>query len=150
MTGWSHLPNAAHIDALLANLGLYPGEFSRIYRSVRTAARTAARNAAKIAARNAVQQSARYASRIAVLNAAWDAAWIAARDAPSTSNWDMEWTGARGAACEVILAFVAYDHCARYLTMTPDELQVWGELSSDPACILLLPYVTLLEKVKSH
>jgi len=67
-------------------------------------------------------------------SAAWGAAYGAARDA------------AYGAAWSTISALIAWDHSAKYLKMTPDQLQVWYALSDDPACILLLPAVMVLQE----
>jgi len=44
------------------------------------------------------------------------------------------------------VALIAWDHSAKYLKMTPDELRVWYALSDDPACILLLPAVMVLQE----
>ena len=68
-TKWSHLPNAAHIDAVLASLKANPDEWN--------AARGAAWDAARVAAWDAAWDAA----RVAAWDAAWDAAYIAARDA---------------------------------------------------------------------
>ena len=93
MSAWSHLPNAKHIDRILASVKENP--------------------------------------------AAWDAArgavWGAALDA------------ARGAVWGAVLALVTYDHAAKYLEMTPDQLRVWAELSEDPAAVLLIPAVIAFE-----
>ena len=56
-TAWAHLPNARHIDAVLADARKRPGAWD--------AARTAARDAAWDAARRAARDAAR--------DAAWDA-----------------------------------------------------------------------------
>ena len=52
----------------------------------------------------------------------------------------------RDAAWDAALALVAYDDCEKYLDMTPDALQVWAVLSDDPAAILLLPMVQVMQK----
>jgi hypothetical protein len=65
-TEWSHLPNAAHIDAVLASVKANPDDWDAAY--------NAARNAARDAARDAARYAAWYAARNAARNAAWDAA----------------------------------------------------------------------------
>ena len=62
MTAWSHLPNAALIDEVLASLKASPEKWRAAWYAVRGAARDAARDAAREAA----------------WDAAWDAAWGAA------------------------------------------------------------------------
>ena len=49
-TAWSHLPNAKHIDRVLAHLEAHPEK----YTAARYAARDAARGAARAAARDAI------------------------------------------------------------------------------------------------
>ena len=66
-TEWSHLPNAAHIDAVLASVKANPDEWS------------AALDAALDAAWGAAWDAAYDAARGAALDAAWDAALDAAR-----------------------------------------------------------------------
>jgi hypothetical protein len=137
MTKWSHLRNARHIDAVIANLHSYPTEASRAYQTCQAEIIAAALDAAIAAARDAAWYAARDAAWYAELDAAWTTSWSAALDA------------ARTAARYSILALVAYDYCDRYLTMTSDQLQVWGALNEDPAAILLIPYVTFLEHATS-
>ena len=113
---WSHLPNAKHIAAVLADARKRPGAWD----AARTAARGAARRAAWDAARDAAWDAA-----------AWDAAWDAARGA------------ARGAVCGAIRALIAWDSSADLLDCTPDVLRAIIDMASPPVChqaALLLPY----------
>ena len=57
-TAWAHLPNAHHIDAVLADVKARP----EVWKAAWGAARSAAG----------------YAARSAAWDAAWDAAWVAA------------------------------------------------------------------------
>jgi hypothetical protein len=123
-TKWSHLPNAAHIDRVVASVKAHPEAWY--------AAWDAAWGAAYGAAYDAAYDAARSAARNAAYRAAWGAAGGVARAA------------ARGA----ILALIAWDDCAKYLDMTSDRLKVWGALSDDPACILLLPAVIAFEQIE--
>ena len=86
-----------------------------------------------------------YAWGLVVRDAAWAAARNAARNAAWVAAWDAAWAAARDAVL-ALLALVAYDDCEKYLDMTPDSLQVWAVLSNDPAAILLLPMVQLMQK----
>ena len=67
-TAWAHLPNAKHIDAVLADVRK----------------RTKAWNAAW----NAAQDAAWGAARTAAWGAAWGAAWDAAQRAAQRAAWD--------------------------------------------------------------
>ena len=138
-TAWSHLPNAVHIDRVLASVKAHPGVWSsawyaasdwsgdRARAAASDAERTAARTAAWDAARDAERTAARTAARDEVRYAAWDAASAAARGA--------------------ISALIAYDNSAKFLDMTSNELKMWGALSEDPAAILMLPAVIAFEKI---
>ena len=114
-TPWAHLPNAKHIDAVLADARKRPGAWD----AARDAARTAAWGAARDAARDAAW------------NAAWDEAWDEARDE------------ARDAARDAIAALVTWDSSADLLECTPDVLRAMIDLAEPPVChqaALLLPY----------
>ena len=66
-TAWAHLPNAKHIDAVLADARKRPGAWDAAWGAAWDAARDAARDAAQRAARDAAWGAAR--------SAAWGAAW---------------------------------------------------------------------------
>ena len=114
-TAWAHLPNARHIDAVLADVKARPEAWDAAWDAVRDAAWDAARDAALDAARTA----------------AWGAAWDAAGDA------------ARGAAWGALAALIAWDSSADLLECTPDVLRTMIDLAEPPVChqaALLLPY----------
>ena len=122
-TEWSHLPNAVHIDRVLASVKAHPDVWG--------AARDAARFAAWSDARDAawwVSLAAGDAARIAARNAAWDAAKYAAGDA--------------------MVALIAWDDSSQYLSMTSEQLKMWYHLTEQPACLLLLPAVRAFEQIK--
>ena len=123
-TGWSHLPNAGHIDRVLASVKAHP----EAWVEARAEAYNAARNAAYDAAWHAAYEAAR--------GAAWDAAQDAARGA------------ARDAAWGAISALIAWDDSVQYLDMPSDKLKVWAILSENPAAVLLLPAIKAFEKIK--
>ena len=138
-TAWAHLPNAAHIDRVLASLEKNPEKWS--------AAWYAAGNAAGNAAGGAAWDAAWGAVRGAVRGAVWDAAWNAARDEPRDESRDESRDEAQDAAWGAILALIAWDDCAKYLSMTSDQLSMWAALSESPAAILLQPYVRAREQI---
>jgi len=118
MNKWDHLPNAKLIDWVLTDLKANPGAWP--------AASAIGMPGAMVAA-----------WRVATRDVVRKAAWRALRDVVRETKFVV----AKDAAMGAIAAFVVYDNCFKYLDMTPDELRVWGELSDDPACLLLLPMV---------
>jgi hypothetical protein len=136
-TAWAHLPNAAHIDRILADLKAHPDIWNdayhthHAYNAVRGDALWAAeRDAAYDAARGAVRAAA-----VAAAGDAYDAAGNTADDAP----WLDAWIVAKGA----ILCLIAYDNSAHYLNCSPDHLETLAGLGIDEA-ILLRPAVIAL------
>jgi hypothetical protein len=127
-TAWSHLPNAMHIDRVLASVKAHPDVWSAVDHAAGSAAwaddRDAAWNAAGAGAVSAEEDE----DRITARNAAWNAAVSAAGDA--------------------IAALVAWDDCSQYLDMPGDQLEVWYHLSEQPACLLLLPAVRAFEQIE--
>jgi hypothetical protein len=126
MSEWSHLPNAAHIDRILAHLEAHPEKWTL----TRVVARSAARGAAWTAAWNA--------QRNAVLGAAWDAALTATVTAQR--NAALTVTSVRAAAVGAIIALVSNDTCAYLLKEKPEHVELLASLGIDEA-ILLLPAV---------
>ena len=129
-TEWSHLPNAAHIDSVIASLKANPYEWSKAqayaaWNAAWNAARNAARNAAWNAARNAAWNAVRNAARNAAWNAARNAAWYAAYDAAYDAAW------------HTILALIAFNDCAHMLDSEPDELRVLSRLGVDAATLMI-------------
>jgi hypothetical protein len=120
-TAWAHLPNAQHIDWVLADLKARPAVWGATWAASRAATRNAARHAAWDAARNAAR------------NAAWNAARNAA--------WDAAWNAARNAAWNVIGALIAYDDCAPLLNCSLEHLQRLYRLNPHPSFLLLQPAV---------
>jgi hypothetical protein len=109
---WSHLPNAVHIDRILAHVKQNPGAWD--------AARNAARNAAWNAARNAV--------------------WNATREVTWNAVWDAAWDAARGAAWDAITSLIAWDNSSELLDMPVDQVYTWAALGN-PAAQLMYPAV---------
>ena len=123
-TAWADLPNAKHIDRILADLKRNPDRWA--------ATRNAARNAASDAARSAARTAARTAAR----DDAWNAAWNAAR------------TDARNAAASgAILALIAYDDCAYLLDEKPEHVQMLALLGNEKAILLYSACIALQKEI---
>ena len=99
MTAWSDLPNAAHIDAILADVGARPGVWENAWdegwRDEWADALDAALETVK--------------------NVDWDAVWAAAGATIRSVVWDEIW----GAVC----ALVSWPESAALLDLTPDALR---------------------------
>ena len=132
-TKWSHLPNAAHIDAVIASVKANPDEWDAAWHAARNAAWHAARNAAWHAALDAAWHAARYAARDVAWGAARNAAWYAAREAVQGVALD----AARNAVRDAVLALVAYDDCAHMLDSEPDDLRILSKLGSHAATLMI-------------
>jgi len=124
-TAWAHLPNAAHIDRVLASLAATPELWDAAWDAAWGAAWDAAWDAAWGAAWGDARDAAWDAARGAAWGAAWDAAWDDARD------------DARGAARGAIAALVAWDDCAVFLDMPPDAVRLVAASGHHPAFLLL-------------
>ena len=147
-TAWADLPNAKHIDRILADLKKNTDRWSATRNAASDATRNAAvdaawnaaRNAARTAAWNAawdaVWDAARGAAWDAAWTAAWDAVWDATRDATRSAASDAAWTAARTAARGAILALIAYDDCAYLLDEKPEHVQMLGLLGNEKALLL--------------
>jgi len=128
-TAWDDLPNAKHIDRILADLKRNPYNWGAAW----TAEWTAEWNAAMTAARNAAWSAERYAAWDAARTAAWSAARTAASGAAFNTAWG------------AILALIAYDDCAYLLDEKPEHVQILALLGNEKA-ILLYPACVALQK----
>jgi hypothetical protein len=151
MNEWSHLPNAAHIDRIIESLKSH----TKVWDATRDATRDAAfsaswnaaldatRDAACYAAYNAAQDAAQGVAQGAACSAVSIAAWDAAQGVAQGAAWNAAYYAARGS----ILALIAYDDAAKYLTMPSEQLKTWASLTEEPAAILLLPAVIAFERI---
>ena len=124
---WAHLPNAKHIDAVLADVKVRPGTWA--------AAQVASSYAAQVAASHAARDAALDAERAAVWSAIWGAVQDAIFDAVQDAAVDTIWG--------TITALIAWDSAADLLDCTPDVLRAMIDLAEPPVChqaALLLPY----------
>ena len=131
MNAWSHLPNAVHIDRILASVKSQPESWDQ-----------------------AIDQVF-YRARGQVCYQAWDRAraeqvWDPAREQVWDQIWKQTWNEARDQAWDqgrsALLALITYDDCAKYLELSVDQLKMLYQLSEHPACILLQPAVLVFEK----
>jgi len=130
-TVWAHLPNAKHIDWVLASLKANPGKWAAARLSIRTAAVPAAWDAAWDA----------------VYNEAWRAAWKAAKDAAYDVANEAACLAVFYAARDAIVALIAYDDCAYMIESEIDEIKILAKLG-DPRAILLLPACIVYNETK--
>ena len=107
-TAWAHLPNAAHIDRVLASMKKNPEKWSTAQDAVRYAARAAAHTVAWDVATYEVKKIVRNAARDAAWNTAWDA----------------------------ILALLAWDDCAYMLELPEDVLKLLRAVGNQQAILL--------------
>jgi len=132
-TAWAHLPNAKHINWVLASLKAHPEKWE----AARNVARNAAGDASWYAAWTAARNAARYVARTAAL----DASWTAARDAA--------WDAANNAAKCALLALVAYDDCAYMVESDIDEIKILAKLGDQRALLLLPACIVFNELTKA-
>ena len=113
-TPWSELPNARHIDWLIASVKANPEKWSRAEDAILNATHDAGWIAIRIAARDAINNAIR------------------------RSALDATWAMGQASAYDVILALIAYDDCDQYLSMSYEQLLTYAVLSERPQAVLLL------------
>jgi len=155
MSEWSHLPNAQHIDRVIASLKKHKDIWSASWR----ASHDAVHDAAWSAIRSATRDAAEGADRLDVWYATQDAVYgtistpelvlgRAAARARLRRQLQRRRLASGSAARAAILALVVYDDCEQYLNMHSKQLRVWATLTEHPAAVLLLPAVTAFERIK--
>ena len=132
MTVWAYLPNAAHIDRVLASVRANPEQWA----SPRADARNTERDSLIEQVRAAEWAKARQVVRAQMREPAWSLAWDAAREA-----------GWYAATRYAIIALCAYDDCAYMLDSDPGELAIVAEFGNRNA-ILLLPACKAFHSLK--
>lgn len=125
MNEWDNLPNAKHIDRVLASLKANPEKWNAVLDEVWSASYDIAWCASYNIAWDVVDRSARALAR----NAAYNAAYQAARGETRSDG--------RRAARRTILGLVAYDNCAHLLDSTPDELLILHTLGDERAALFI-------------
>jgi hypothetical protein len=129
---WEHLPNAAHIDRVLAHLREHPDKWD--------AAWSAVRNPARFRAWDEAWKATWDEARDVALDVACEAcsaliAWDAARN-PARNR---AWNAARDACC----ALIAWDEAGELLNQPPAMLKFLANQGAHPA-ILLYPAVLVM------
>ena len=135
MTAWAHLPNAKHIDDVLAHAKAHPDKWVAAWAAAWGAARPAAWDAAWDAAWGAVRGASRAA--------AWDAAWAAARDAVRGAAWDAVWAAVRGAC----LALIAWDDTGVLMDAPVDAVRTLAAAGHHPAVLILPARLAMTEEL---
>ena len=129
-TKWANLPNAVHIDRVIASAKAHPDHWAAAWGAVREAAWDDAWEAVRdkeLVSRNVGRISA------------WYTTWWATRD----TGHEVSRYAARGA----ILALCVYDECAYMLDSDPGELAILAEFGDNRA-ILLLPACKAFHSIK--
>ena len=123
-TPWAHLPNAVHINRVIASAKANPDHWAAAWDVVRNAAWDVVRNAA------------------------WAEAWSTVQDAGRTAEYNAAWaTAVRESVRDAIIALIAYDDCAYMLDSDPGELAILAKFG-DPRAILLLPACKAFHSLK--
>ena len=122
-TDWAHLPNAPHIDRVIASVKAHPDQW--------------------VEGRGVAWNTEWDAGR----SAEYNAAWLVAREAALEAALEAAWWAARYFAQYAILALVAYDDCAYMLDSDPGELAILAAFG-DPRAVLLLPACKALQSIK--
>jgi len=138
-TEWAHLPNAKHIDWVIASLKADLEKWT----VARAVTKNATYNAAYNAGRDASQSTAKAAAWYAAYDTAWTVAWTAAKNAAWHAAGDAAWD----AATDAITALVAYDDCAYMIESEVDELKILAKLG-DQRAVLLLPACIVYNETK--
>ena len=171
-TAWAHLPNAKHIDWVIASIKAHPRKWTTIreaawyatFDEARYAAKGVAWSAAYNAAREAAWDAANNAARVAAYDTAWEAVYNAARDAARDAARNATYNAAFLAACNAannaargvayyaawgtIVALIAYDDCAYMVESEVDEIKILAKLG-DQRATLLLPACSVYNETKS-
>ena len=132
-TEWDCLPNAKHIDQVLASLKSHPKKW-------RTSSEAAKRDITWLEAWNAAWCSEDAVGRYNI----WYTAWNAANAITYKATYDAAWYAAKGA----ILALIVYDDCGYMIESEVGELKIIAKLG-DPRAILLLPACIIYNETKS-
>ena len=138
-TEWSHLPNAVHIDRILASVKAHPEQWDASGAVHNIARRGAAYNTAW----DTAWDTASSAASSAAGSAAYYAAGSAAYDAAKSRAWGAVYYLVRGA----ILCLVSYDDSAYMIDLEPGELEILAAFGNDRA-LLLLPACKAFNLIK--
>jgi len=125
---YAHLPNAPHIDRILAHVRAHPEKWVTTPDAELAAAWKAASAAAWEAARGDTRGDAR--------EAAWAATWHATRTSTCTLVWG------------VIVALIVWDSASVFLDQDPDDVRAQAA-AGNHAAVLMLPAVIAMPTNKA-
>ena len=137
-TEWAHLPNAAHIDRVLASAKANPEHWALAWDTTWRAEQSAERTVASNVAWDAICSQGRVKAWYLVKQ---DTAGLALRDTGHKVS--------RYVASGALLALVAYDECAYMLDSDPGELAILAAFS-DPRAVLLLSACKAFHSLKTQ
>ena len=123
MTAWAHLPNAAHIDAVLADARARPEIWAAAGGEVLATERAVEVPKAMAAARAVALTTAGVAELVAARDAVWALAWDAARTLALDAALDAELDAVWATAGAAMYALIAWDESAALLDLAPDALR---------------------------
>ena len=128
-TEWSHLPNAKHIDWVIASIKVNPEKWL-----------SARQTRGKVwdAALDAIDDAGRYETFDAARTVVFDAVWNVAG-----ALW-----AASDAALDTIIALIAYDDCGYMIESEIGELKIIAAFG-DSRAILLLPACIVFNETKA-
>lgn len=125
MSAWDHLPNAKHIDRILASLKADFEIWNRAYHET------------------LVEDKARVFIQAFALIQPND---LDTLYTIKTAMNDLSWSySAVEAATDALIALVAYEDSAKYLELSVDQLNMLYQLNEHPACFLLRVAVRAFE-----
>ncbi len=127
-TAWAHLPNAIHIDHVLASIKDNPDEWVKVYNDTHSSGGPLW----MLAYDQTADEIRKHRSLI------WEQAWGDVEQGPS-KPWEV--------AMDTIIALIAYDDCGYMLDSEPGELAILAAFG-DPKAILLLPACKMFAKEK--
>ena len=126
-TPWARLPNAVHIDRVIASAIANPGQWN--------AAESEKWDVAWNATRDVLSEQGRYTE----WSTASSTVWLARQPKSSAAVWS--------AVREALLALVAYDDCAYMIDSDPGELAILAKFG-DRRAVLLLPACKVFHLLK--
>ena len=136
-TKWEHLPNAKHIDWVLASVKTHPEKWS----VTRDATRDAVWRAGYDVVRKTTWSALMAAGMDMILDVTYDALQDMTDDAEQEEAVDNAWSS--------ILALTAYDDCAYMIESEVDELRIIAAFG-DPRAILLLPACIVFNETREN
>ena len=132
-TAWDHLPNAVHIDRVIASAKANPTQWGADWEVGHSAEMETAWHKAWRESWDTMQLQYR--------GATWDAAAAVARDTLQSA--------AVGGVLETILALITYEDCAYLIDSAPDDIRMLAMLG-DHCAMLLLTACKIFHSISSN